>query len=373
MRVPLSDMILSAQERAYALEALDASWLSGTGPFIARAEEAWARFLGVPFCALVNNGTAALHAALAPFEVGPGDEVIVPGMTFVSPAAAVARCGAIPVFADIEPESWCIDPDEIERLIRDKTKGVVAVDVLGHPADYDRIRAVCNRYGLFLIEDAAEAHGSRYKGRITGTLGDLATFSFFVNKTVGCGEGGAVVGVDASLMEHVRAFRNHGRTSKQNPYWHGIVGDNLRLSNILAAVLLGQIERVTTLIEKRKYIAERYDIALQEIPFLSPRPVCEWAEVVPWLYTAVVSPESPMSVEEIVQLLRSRGIDARRLWVPLVDLPPYEAECRRRHIDTPRAKSVLPRLFWLPTSAYMTEKQIEFVVGCLGRVGQCTA
>jgi perosamine synthetase len=360
VKIPLSDLDISDLERRYVGEAMQSGWISYSGEFVRKAEEGFARWCGAGGCTLVSNGTAALHAALSAFGVGPGDEVIVPGLTFVSPAQCLARVGATPVFADVEETSWCIDPDEIGALVTPRTKGVIAVDVIGHPADYDRLEEVCSRHGLFLIEDAAEAHGSLYKGRRTGAFGRIATFSFFANKTLATGEGGAVVSNDARLLAKVKLLKNHGM-SPEKPYWHEVVGDNLRATNLMAALLVGQLERAEELISRRSAVADRYEEALAAVPSLRPRPCAAWAEVVPWLVTFQLLPGSPLDRAALLARLRDAGIDARPLWHPLVDLPPYRDEARRRGTLTPRSRAILESSFWLPTSSRMPLEQVDFV------------
>lgn len=361
MKIPLSNLDLSSIEVRYAEEAVRSGWISSNGQYLSRAELAWAAYCGSAFCTLVCNGTAALHLALMCMDLQPGDEVIVPGMTFVSPAAVVARMQGLPVFADVEDVSWCIDPEAIELLVTAKTRGVIAVDVLGHPADFDRLRTVCEKYNLFLIEDAAEAHGSRYKGRRTGSLGDISTFSFFANKTLGCGEGGAILTSDSALYEKAVMLKNHGMT-KVRPYWHEYVGDNFRMTNVIAGILLGQIERANELTQKRAHVSKLYRKGLAGLSELELRPVAKWAEVVPWLEVLRVLPEAGITRDEMVCALRAEGIDARALWTPLVELPPYRQICEKRGIITPKAKELLGQLLWLPTASTMTDEQVQIVI-----------
>jgi perosamine synthetase len=360
MRVPLSSADLTNREAGYVEEAVRAGWISSSGQYVKKAEDAWAAFCGNTPCTLVCNGTAALHLALMSLDLKPGDEVIVPGMTFVSPAAVVARMGATPVLADVEDVSWCIDPRDIKRLATRKTKGVIAVDVLGHPADYGRIEPLCRELGLFLVEDAAEAHGAAYRGRRVGSFGDMATFSFFANKTVGCGEGGAVLSSKPELIEKARLLKNHGM-SPARPYWHDFVGDNFRLTNVIAAILLGQIERVEELVAKRNRVSALYRELLAGLPSIELRPSAEWASVATWIEPLRVLPQCILTRDELVAALRAREIDARALWTPLADLPPYRALCEKRGIRTPKARELLSQLLWLPTASNMKDGDVEYV------------
>lgn len=357
MNIPLSSVDLSDRERNYVADAMASGWISATSSYVDKAERAFASYCGVDGCTLVPNGTAALHLALMSLDVRPGDEIIVPGMTFVSPVAVVARLGAIPVIADVEKTSWCISPREIERLITERTKGIIAVDLLGHPADYDVLRHICDERKLFLVEDAAQAHGSLYKGRRTGSLGDLATFSFFANKTFACGEGGAVLSSNAEIIKRANLFKNHGMT-KERPYWHEVVGDNFRLTGLQAAILLGQIERAEEICRKKKRIALLYRHELDDVSGIEFRPSCDWADVIPWLEVVRVLPDKKMTRDILVEKLRCQGVDARALWTPIVDLPPYQKYLVGRDIQTPLAKELLSQVLWLPTSSAMTDEQV---------------
>ncbi len=365
--IPLSNIDLSDLERKYGEDALRTGWISGAsqpGQYLDRAEKAFATFCGAGGCTLVSNGTAALHLALMCMKVKPGDEVIVPGMTFVSPAAVVARMGAIPVIADVEESTWCISPGEVSRLATERTRGVIAVDVLGHPADYQALRKVCQPRNLFLVEDAAQAHGSASRGHRTGSLGDMATFSFFANKTLNCGEGGAVLSSNPELMTQARLLKNHGMT-KERPYWHDVVGDNFRLSNLHAAILLGQIERADAILQKKRRLSRLYREGLADVPGLAFRPCAEWADVVTWLEPLQVLSGGPLTRDELVQQLNNAAIQARPLWSPLAKLPVYAAYGQGRKISTPVSERLLGELLWLPSSSVMTDAQIEKVVGTI--------
>jgi perosamine synthetase len=366
VRIPLSSIDLTGLELGYAQDALASGYISGSGAYVERAENALAGFCGATGCLCVCNGTAALQLALMCQGVGPGDEVIVPGMTFVSPAAAVVRMGAIPVIADVEEVSWCLSPVEVERLSTRKTRGIIAVDVLGHPADFDALAAVCASKGLFLVEDAAEAHGSEYKARRTGGLGDVSVFSFFANKTLACGEGGALLSPDRELLARGAVARNHGM-SRERLYWHEGIGDNFRLSNLHAAILLGQIERAESIVAKKLRVAQLYRDGLADCEGLAFRPSATWARVVPWLEPLRVLSDSGLSRDSLVLALRAQGVDARPMWTPLVRLPAFERFRRPETASTPLAERLLDELLWLPTSAVMTDADVDYVVDAVRR------
>jgi perosamine synthetase len=351
MRIPLSSVNLSRLERDYAKDAIDTGWISGTGGYLARFESALAQKLGRKHVIAVANGTVALELALLAQGVGPCDEVIVPALTFVAPAAAVRAVGAIPVFADITSESWTINPQHVRRLITDKTKAVIAVDVLGHPCEFDELLAL----GVPLIEDAAEAHGALYRGKPAGSFGVMSTFSFHANKTITTGEGGCVATDNDSLAKTMRLIANHGMTGER-PYWHPVVGHNFRMTNVTAAIGLGQVERWDEMVAARNHVAGVYDELLGQ-SILKRRPVASWAREACWLYTVTATGR-----EAILPFLRERGIDARAIWTALPDLPLYAESLRG---DYSIAREVAGTAFWLPTWAHMPEEEITFVAESL--------
>jgi len=351
MKISLSSVNLSALEMAYAKDAIDTGWISGTGAYITRFESALAQKLGRKHVIAVANGTLALELALLAKGIGPGDEVIVPALTFVAPAAAVRSVGAKPVFADITSESWTVDPNEVGRVISDKTKAVIAVDVLGHPCEFEALL----QFGLPIIEDAAEAHGALYGGKPVGSFGEVSTFSFHANKTITTGEGGCVATDDNSLAKTMRLISNHGMTSDL-PYWHPVVGHNFRMTNVTAAIGLGQVERWDEMVAARNQVARVYDELLGQ-SIVQRRPVASWATEACWLYTVTTADR-----EAVLAFLRERGIDARAIWTALPDLPLYADSLRG---DYRVAKRVATTAFWLPTWAHMPMNAISSVTDAL--------
>lgn len=358
--IPLSQPDLNGNEIMYAKNALDSGWISSLGEYVEKAEKAWAEYCGVKYCSVVNNGTSALHLALMALGISPGDEVIVPALTFVSPAAVVKRMGAVPVFADCSEDSWCIDPEEVARLVTRKTRAVIAVDVLGHPANYTELNSICKKHGLFLIEDAAEAHGSTFKGKRVGSFGDIATFSFFANKTIGCGEGGAITTNNEELFRKCALLKNHGM-DKAKPYWHDFVGDNFRMTNPTAAILLGQIERANALIANRTAVANYYRSQLSAIPGIVFRPHAKDCEIAPWIEAVQITHKCKKDRSEIISYLRTNGIDSRAIWYPLTELPPYKEDCIARGTLAPIAKQIMEQTLWLPTYSGMKKSYYEKV------------
>ncbi len=347
MNIPLSSVSLSEREINYAKDAIESGWISSSGKYVARFERALARRIGRQHVISVLNGTTALELALRAVEVGPGDEVIVPALTFVAPAAAVRTVGARPIFADITRESWTIDPDEVRRLITDKSKAIIAVDVLGHPCDFDTLKS----FGIPIIEDAAEAHGACYRSKPAGGFGLVSVFSFFANKTISSGEGGCAATDDDALADRMRLIAYHGMT-KERPYWHDVVGHNFCMTNIAAAIGFGQVERWDELVSARNCVAQEYDELLRDTP-VQRRPVASWATEACWLYT-VATPRRARTLA----VLRNASIDARAIWTALPALPLYADSV---HGVYPVAREVAKTAFWLPTWAHMPSDAIRCV------------
>lgn len=346
MRIPASNINITELEKSYVRDALESGWISGIGGYVTRFEDALAKQVQRKHAIAVSNGTVALELALKGLGIRPGDEVIVPALTFVAPAAAVRNVGATPILVDVSRHSWTLDPEKVKEAITRRTQAIIAVDLLGSPADYDALRSVAS--DIPIIEDAAQAHGAVYKGKAVGSLGDISTFSFFANKSVSCGEAGAVLTDDSALAEKMRLIAGHGM-SPNRIYWHEIVGSNYRLSNLPAAVGLGQVERWNELTQARRDVGYAYDTLLKGA--IAHRPICDYALESTWLY-CVASPQREMILDHI----RAKGIDARPIWTAIPDLPPY-----RSSEPFPVARKIAAEAFTLPTWAGMPKALIEEV------------
>jgi perosamine synthetase len=322
-KIPVAEPDLSQLEEQFLVEAIRSGWVSSIGPFIDRFEREFANFCGVRHCVALANGTVALHVALLAAGVGPGDEVIVPDMTFVATAAAVRHVGAEPVLVDVDRETLTLDVELTARAITSRTKAIIPVHLFGVPADMDALRAVAKERGLFLLEDAAEAHGAKIGGRPVGSLGDAATFSFYGNKLITTGEGGCVVTDDTGLADRVRFLKDHAM-SKSRRYYHPEVGFNYRMTNLQAALGCAQIARFPEMLGRRMAVLAEYRRQLEGLP-LRLNPVVPGREEVCWLVYARL--ESPEATQALATALADVGFDTRPLFVPMHELPPY-AECR---------------------------------------------
>lgn len=314
--------VLNGNEKTYVLDCLESTWISSTGKYIDQFEVAFAEFCGVQQALSCSNGTTALHLALIALGIGPGDEVIVPTLTFVATANAVTYCGARPVFVDSEPTTWNMDPRCIEAQITPRTKGIIVVHLFGHPADMDAILSIASRHGLFVVEDAAQAHGAEYKRRRVGSVGDVATFSFFGNKIISTGEGGMVVTNDQAMANTMRLLKNHGM-DPQRRYWHPIIGYNYRMTNVAAAIGLAQLEQVEWQLERRREVVTWYREYLRDVPGITWQCEQEWARHVWWMFTVVLGNDCTEARGEIIGHLQERGIETRPVVHPLHTLPPY--------------------------------------------------
>jgi perosamine synthetase len=371
--IPVAAPSLAGNEKIYVLDCLESTWISSRGKYIEQFEAAFANFCGVKHAVSCSNGTTALHLALLALGVGPGDEVIVPTLTFVATANAVTYCGARAVFVDAEPKTWNIDPALIEAKITPRTKGIIVVHLYGHPVDMDAILAIARSRGLFVLEDAAEAHGATYKEKTVGSIGDIATFSFFPNKVFTTGEGGMVVTNDESMARKVHLLKEQGM-DPDRIYWHAVIGYNYRMTNIAAAIGLGQIEKANWHLQRRREVATCYREQLQDVPGLLLQAEEKWARHVYQFFTIVLSDRIALSREEVIARLQSRGIEGRPVVHPLHSLPPYFDSSQKDNF--PVAERIASRGINLPTSAELTREDVRYVcdslLECLAQSKKCT-
>ena len=361
-RIPVAAPVLDGREKEYVLECLSTSWISSNGRFIVEFEKAFADFCGVEHAVATNNGTTALHLALVSLGLKPGDEVIVPTLTYIASANAVRYCGAIPVFVDNHVPNFNMDPDAIQAKITGRTKGILPVDLFGHPVDLDPILQIAENNGLFVLEDAAEAVGARYKGRRLGGHGTCATFSFFGNKIITTGEGGMVTTNDGELAARLRLFRGQGMDPRRR-YWFPVVGYNYRMTNIAAAIGLAQLERVDLHLAKRKLIAEGYNRRLTRYSDRFLLPTAEaWADHAYWMYTIILRESLMVDRDEVMRDLDEVGIETRPVFWPMHVLPPYRDTTGEAF---PRAEFCSSRGISLPTHGLLTENDMDRVVDAL--------
>ncbi|GLQ88532.1 aminotransferase DegT [Dyella flagellata] len=330
---------------------MNSTWISSKGEFIARFESGFANFVGAGHAASVCNGTVALHLALLVLGIGEGDEVIVPSLTYIASVNAIRYVGATPIFADSLPDTWQIDPADVERRITPRTKAVMAVHLYGGACDMTALSELCSRHDLRLVEDCAEAIGTLYNGRHVGTFGDVATFSFFGNKTITTGEGGMVVCKTAAMDHSIRHFRGQGLAGDRE-YWHDVIGYNYRMTNICAAIGTAQLERVNDILRQKKWLAQRYHEALIDVP-IQFQALTAGESPSYWMVT-ILTPAST-DRDELRKKLKSAGVETRPVFYPAHTMPMY-AQGHRRF---PVAEDIASRGINLPSWHQLSSEDIE--------------
>ena len=323
--IPVFSPWLPENVRRYVLDCVDSGWISSLGEYVGRFEREFAAFCEAGHGVATSNGTTALHLSLATLELGPGDEVLVPDLTFVSTANVVRYTGATPVLVDADPTTWGMDAADARRKLTGRTRAIIPVHLYGHPVDMDPLLALAAEHGIDVVEDAAEAHGARYKGRRVGALGRIGAFSFYGNKIITTGEGGMVVTNDATLAERAAFLRDHAMDPRRR-YYHPEIGFNYRMTNIQAAIGCAQLEQADVILSRRKAIAAAYEAGLTGIAGLTRPPAEYWAETVYWMYSVLVEPAFGLEREAVRAGLRARGIDSRPFFVPLHEQPPYRVD-----------------------------------------------
>jgi perosamine synthetase len=347
--IPVYRPSIGDREKAYVAEAMDSGWISSRGAFLDRFEKDFASFLGVAHGISASNGTVALHLAFKALGIGPGDEVIVPTLTYVASVNAIAYTGARPVFVDSDPRYWNLDPSLIERAITPRTRAIEVVHLYGHPVDMDPVLEIAARHGLHVVEDAAESHGAKYKGRKVGAIGTVGSFSFFGNKIITTGEGGMLVTSDDELASKARHLRGQG-VSPTRTYWHDVVGFNYRMTNIAAAIGCAQLERIDETLAAKRAIAGWYRQHLEGVEGVVLQSEAAWAECVYWMNCILVAPElrNPLMAH-----LAAAGIETRPFFYPAHTLPMYETTER-----FPVAERLGASGINLPSYAMLEQEQI---------------
>lgn len=357
--IPVYRPSLSGNEKKYVNQCIDSSWISSKGDFITVFEKRFAEFIGVKHAATVCNGTVAIHLALIALGIGPGDEVIVPTLTYIASVNAIVYTGATPVFVDSIESTWQMDPADIERKISAKTKAIIAVHLYGHPCDMDEIMQIAKDHDLFVIEDCAEAIGSKYKDKMVGTFGDISTFSFFGNKTITTGEGGMVVTNDETLQDRVFHFKGQG-LAKHRQYWHDVIGYNYRMTNICAAIGLAQLEQVSVFLNHKRKIATLYMNKIKN-PKISFHKESKNVFHSYWMFSVLA--KDGIDREKLRDLLASNNIETRPLFYPVHTMPMYSAKFQKH----PIAENLGWRGINLPSYPGLNEDQISLIADVINK------
>lgn len=321
--IPMAKPHLGGKEFEYVNECLTTGWISSQGKFVKEFEKRMADYIGVQYGVATSNGTTALHLVLHSLGIGPGDEVIVPTLTFIATANAVHYTGAKPIFVDSEKDTWNIDPALVEQAITARTKAIIPVHLYGQPCKMDEIMDIAKRHNLYVIEDAAEAHGAEYKGRKAGSIGDVACFSFFGNKIITTGEGGMILTNDQNLCEKMMILRDHGM-SKEKRYWHPQVGFNYRLTNIQAAIGCAQLERIDRILKEKRCIKDTYNRHFESYSKIILPPDNVWSKNVYWMYTVLLNENKTIPRRDyLIDALKKCNIESRPIFYPIHTMPPY--------------------------------------------------
>jgi len=356
-QIPISEPSLSGNEIEYVTQCIKTNWISSQGSFVRKFETLFAEYCGSSYALAVSNGTVALHLALVALNIGPGDEVIVPDLTFAASINAILYTGATPVIVDINPDTWTIDHLLIEKKISSRTKAIMPVHLYGHPCHMDEIVSIAQKYKLHIVEDCAEALGSMYKGKRVGTFAETSIFSFYGNKTITTGEGGMVLFRDKIIYNRAKILRDHGM-SQTKRYWHDEVGFNYRMTNMQGAIGVAQMERVETLVDAKRRIAETYNKLLCNITGITTPQQADWAYNSYWLYTILVDPSSVVNRNELMNKLLLNGVETRPVFYTLHEMPPY---IKYASGDYPVSNFVSRNGMSLPSSVSLTEQMLQTV------------
>ena len=353
-RIPWAKPDFRGNESSYVSEAIQSTWISG-GPFVDRFEREFAQHTGSSYAMTSSNGTTALHMALLALSIRPGDEVVVPGYAFMAAANVCLHLGAKPVFADVDPATWCMTADLVSKCLSPHTKAIIPVHTYGNICAMDEIIDLATQRSIVVVEDAAEAFGSRYKGRLAGSMGQLGTFSFHATKTITTGEGGMVVTNRSELRDRLFLFRNHGMLRTR--YWHDVAGHNFRLTNLQAALGCAQLEKIDEIIIDRRRVEESYTRCLSKMSGVTMQQFSLDVQPVVWAIAVRLDPRAyPQGRDEVMRKLDEVGIETRNGF--------YAASMQSHLYDSPslpNCEQLSREVISLPTYCGLQDDEIEFI------------
>lgn len=351
IKIPLYQPYLSGNEKKYVNQCLDSTWISSKGEFVQLFEKKFSEYTGIKYSTTICNGTAALHAALLAVGIMPGDEVIVPTFTYIASVNSITYCGAKPVFIDSVLETWQMDSGLIEKKITTRTKAIMVVHLYGHPCEMTKILAIAKKYNLLVIEDCAEALGTKFNNKFVGTFGDISAFSFFGNKTITTGEGGMIASNNQELIEKSKLLKGQG-VSPTREYWHIVVGYNYRMTNIAAAIGVAQLEKIEEIINKKRQIAFWYKKYLSKLPVIFHN---EKDNVFHSYWMVSILVYKAADRELLRNCLKENGIETRPAFPPVNSMPIYDNKTDLFPVATDLAN----RGMNLPSYPELTEKNIK--------------
>ncbi len=360
MKIPVFEPVIAEDEIAMVVDALRKGEVSGTfGKYIEDFENEFANYVGCKYGIAVNSGTSALHIAVAALDLQRGDEVIVSASTNIATALAALHNGAVPVPIDSEATTWNLDLDLLEGLITPKTKAIIPVHLYGHPIDMDRLMEIANKHNLIVIEDCAESHGATVRGRMTGSFGQMACFSFYANKIITTGEGGMITTNDEGYAERLRLLRNLAFIKPR--FRHEMAGFNFRMPGFVAALGLAQFRKIDMIVEEKRRMAHAYDAQLKGIPGIQTPAEMDWAKNVYWMYGIVVKPEFGISRDKLMEALNERGIETRTFFCPMNQQPVLQELEGFREVPCPVADSLWENGLYLPSAWNLSQENIDYI------------
>jgi len=346
-------------EKKYVEDCIDSTWISSNGKYIAEFETSFAAFNCSKHALSCCNGTVTLHLALLAMGIKEGDEVIVPTLTYIATANAVRYCNATPVFADCLPDTWNIDPEDIEKKITEKTKCIIPVHLYGNPCNMDAIMDIAKRHNLYVLEDAAESHGATFNGKKVGSIGDIGTFSFFGNKIITTGEGGMITTDNDEFAEIMRSLKGQGMDPDRR-YWFNRIGYNYRMTNVEAAIGLAQLENIDRHLAERKRVADLYIKILREHQdCITFQEITSNSKNVWWMFSVLLNKD--IDRDKLIKDLYTDGIETRPLFYPMHVMPPYLDE----NAGCPMSEDIAFRGINLPTHSQLSEEDIVYICECL--------
>ncbi|MFT4712805.1 MAG: perosamine synthetase [Candidatus Azotimanducaceae bacterium] len=351
-KYPVYKPFIGAREKEYVNQCLDSTWISSKGAFIQKFEDEFAKYTGSAHALSCTNGTVALHLALEALEITTGDEVIVPTLTYIASVNAITYTGATPVFADSENAYWQIDPQDVERKITEKTKALIVVHLYGQPSNMEALLRIAQKHKLFIIEDCAEAFGATFKGTHVGSFGDIATYSFFGNKTITTGEGGMVTTNNKELAKKVFSLKGQG-LAEGREYWHDTIGYNYRMTNIACAIGLAQLERADQILAQKRAIACWYNNNLSSLPIQFHEEAEDYKHSY-WMCSFLV--EKKEQRDPLRAFLLKKGIETRPLFFPVHQMPIYAT-----NTSYPVAEDLAYRGITLPSYPELSQKDVESI------------
>jgi perosamine synthetase len=365
--IPVNEPLLNGNEKKYLQECIDTGWISSEGPFIKKFEEEFSRINRRKHGVAVCNGTAALEIAVEALGIGKGDEVIMPAFTIISCASAILKSGAKPVLVDSDLQTWNMDVNQIEKKITKRTKAIMVVHIYGLPVDMDRVLKLAKKYKLKIIEDAAEAHGQTYKGKICGSFGDVSVFSFYPNKLITTGEGGMVLTDNQKLADKCRSLRNLCFIPSKR-FVHEELGWNMRITNLQAALGLAQLERWDDHIARKRKMGSLYMQLLKGVKGISlPVEKTIYSNNIYWVF-GVVSQNKKLNAEKIMKLLAEKKIGTRPFFYPMHLQPVFKKMGLFKNQKYPNAELLYRQGFYLPSGLTITEEQIKEVANTLKEI-----